>query len=116
MPKVHKPNHLFKIIISYVDSPMYSLASFLHNFIIKGISKAQSYISNSFELVEKLSNFRRVDNDYCFIIGYFVVRKYFKPFISQWSVQKELNLINCDIPKNKFFNAVRLVLDSTYIW
>jgi len=68
MPKVHKPNHPFKIIISYVDSPMYSLASFLHNFIIKGISKAQSYISNSFELVEKLSNFRRVDNDYCFLL------------------------------------------------
>ncbi|KYN35810.1 hypothetical protein ALC56_09834 [Trachymyrmex septentrionalis] len=51
LPKIHKPGCPLRIIVSSVGSPLYSLATFLHNRLFKIIPKADSYIKNSFELV-----------------------------------------------------------------
>ena len=53
LPKIHKPGCPLRIIVSSVGSPLYSLATFLHNRLFKTIPKADSYIKNSFELVKK---------------------------------------------------------------
>ena len=47
--------------MSSVDSPLYSLATFLHNRLFKTIPKADSHVKNSFELVGKLRSVHFTD-------------------------------------------------------
>jgi len=47
LPKIHKSGRMFRIIISSIDSPIHSLAIFLHKIIAKNIDKSFSYIENS---------------------------------------------------------------------
>lgn len=54
LPKIHKFNHPFRIIVSSIGNSLYSLAAFLHEIIQKNISFC--HISNSFQLIEKLSS------------------------------------------------------------
>ena len=54
LPKIHKPGCPLRIIVSSIGNPLYSLATYLHNMLFKTIPKADSYIKNSFQLVEKL--------------------------------------------------------------
>ena len=56
LPKIHKLGCPFRIIVSSVGSPLYPLATFLHNKLFKTIPKADSNVRNSFELVEKLKS------------------------------------------------------------
>lgn len=62
LPKIHKRNHSFRIIVSSLDNPLYHLASYLHRIMHKGFPKAQSHILNSFRLVDKLSHTLIKDN------------------------------------------------------
>lgn len=55
LPKMHKSSCPFRIIVSSIDSPLYSLALYLHEIISSNVPKSLSHIENSFELVEKLS-------------------------------------------------------------
>ena len=54
LSKIHKLGCPFRIIMSSMGSPLYSLAAFLQNKLFKTIPKIDSNIKNSFELVEKL--------------------------------------------------------------
>ncbi|XP_018343348.1 PREDICTED: uncharacterized protein LOC108749265 [Trachymyrmex septentrionalis] len=54
LPKIHKPDCPLRIIVSSVGSPLHPLATFLHKKLFKAIPRADSYIKNSFELVERL--------------------------------------------------------------
>ena len=54
LPKIHKPDCPLRIIVSSVGSPLHSLATFLHKKLFKTIPRADSYMKNSFELVERL--------------------------------------------------------------
>ena len=58
LPKIHKQDCPFRIIVFSINSPLYSLAVFLHNIIIKTIPKADSHIENSFKLVKELDDRR----------------------------------------------------------
>jgi len=49
--KIHKPDLTFRIIISSIDSPTYSLASYIHRIILKNIIKSHSHIENSYQLI-----------------------------------------------------------------
>ena len=53
LPKIHKPGCPLRIVSS-VGSPLYSLATFLHKKLFKTIPRTDSYVKNSFELVERL--------------------------------------------------------------
>jgi len=55
LPKIHKPGFTFRIIISSVDSPTYSIANFIHRIISKNIVKPHSHMENSYQLVHKLN-------------------------------------------------------------
>ncbi|EFN72059.1 hypothetical protein EAG_00285, partial [Camponotus floridanus] len=63
LSKVHKPNCPFRIIVSSIDSPLYQLAAFLHENMIKSFPTAHSHIKNSFELVRKLKDVH-LENNY----------------------------------------------------
>ncbi|KYQ53742.1 hypothetical protein ALC60_07325 [Trachymyrmex zeteki] len=77
LPKIHKPDCPLRIIVSSIDSPLYALATFLHNILFKTIPKADSYIKNSFQFVEKLKKkgtiFSLVDR--AFLLSDFTFRK-----------------------------------------
>jgi len=64
--KVHKPECLFRIIVSSLNSPLYNLATFLHKILIKNIPVSDSHLNNSFDLVQKLKDIQ-VDDDYILI-------------------------------------------------
>lgn len=52
-PKIHKDNCPFKIIISSIESPLYSFSVFLHKIMFKSFPKSDGFIKNSFQLVNK---------------------------------------------------------------
>jgi len=47
LPKIHKPELKFRIIISSIDSLTHSLANYLHKIISKNVTKPQSHIQNN---------------------------------------------------------------------
>ncbi|KYN10994.1 hypothetical protein ALC57_16846 [Trachymyrmex cornetzi] len=55
LPKVHKEGNPLRIIISCINSPLYSLASFIKNIIDKSLKKEFSHIKNSFDFVNKIN-------------------------------------------------------------
>jgi len=116
LPKVHKSDCPFRIIISSIDSPLYSLATFLHGIIIRSLPKAQSHINNSFELVNLLKD-KKVDNNFC-LISLDVISLFanISLDLAIESLTKRWILIskNCEIPKKEFLGAIRLILDSTF--
>jgi len=65
LPKIHKPDNSFRIIISSIDSPLYSLASYLREIISNNIPKSFSHIDNSFQLVKRL-NGSTLNSDFVF--------------------------------------------------
>ncbi|KAM0728324.1 hypothetical protein ACS0PU_005106 [Formica fusca] len=116
LPKVHKPGCPFRIIISSVNSPLYFLASFLHRVMFKYFPKAHSHVSNSFDLVKKLSDIS-IDNNFL-LVSLDVVSLFtnvpIEMAIDSVSTRWEHISGNCNIPKSEFLIAVRLILDSTF--
>ncbi|XP_018368506.1 PREDICTED: uncharacterized protein LOC108764666, partial [Trachymyrmex cornetzi] len=62
VPKIHKQGYPLRIIISSIGSPLYPLANFLQNILSESLPTANSYIMNSFHLIEELKNIRIEDN------------------------------------------------------
>ena len=54
--KIHKANYLLRIIISSIDSPTYFLAKFISNILSKTLTKPFSYLKDSIDLKNRLSN------------------------------------------------------------
>ncbi|XP_071649570.1 uncharacterized protein [Temnothorax longispinosus] len=116
LPKIHKLNYPLRIIVSSIDGPLHNLARFLHNIISSSIPKANSHIKDSFQLVNILNN-SRIDDNYT-LISLDVV-SLFTNVPSDLAIDSICNRWehlskNCDIPKDEFIIAVRLILDSTY--
>jgi len=61
LPKIHKPGHQFRLIVSSIDSPFYSLASFLQKMIVSKVPYTMSHIENIFQLVERLRSVKLDD-------------------------------------------------------
>lgn len=57
LPKIHKNNVPLRIIISSINSPLHSFATYLHKFLYDNLPKPSSHITNSYELVNRLKNF-----------------------------------------------------------
>jgi len=118
LPKVHKPNCPFRIIISSVDSPLYAIASFLQKTIGTNIPTAlildpimlkisphvDSHIDNSFDLVKKLTNMH-IDDEFSLISLDMVSLFTNIPIeLVVKSVENRWNYIssNCNIPRDEF--------------
>jgi len=56
LPKIHKKDCPLRIIISSINSSLYSLAAFLHDILYKNLPFPNSHIENSFALIKKLNN------------------------------------------------------------
>jgi len=113
LPKIHQPGIPFRLIISSIDSPFYSLASFLQEIIIKHVSNTFSHIENSFKLTEKLKDIFISDNhipislDVIFLFTNIPFDLAIESVLKRW--QHIANI--CSIPQEEFLN---LIFDSTY--
>ncbi|XP_018311680.1 uncharacterized protein [Mycetomoellerius zeteki] len=116
LPKIHKEGTPFRIIISSLDSPMYSLASFLHEIISKNVERPFSKIDNSFQLVKKLrgtqidENFSLISLDVVSLFTNVPIDFAIKSIEKRWNKIKK----GISIPKKEFIGAVSLVLESTF--
>lgn len=64
LPKIHKNSDPLRIIVSYVNSPLYKLSSCLsQHFISLYLPQPKSHIKNSFCLIEELRD-KIVSHDY----------------------------------------------------
>ncbi|XP_077270690.1 uncharacterized protein LOC143901933 [Temnothorax americanus] len=116
LPKIHKINCPLRIIVSCVDSPLYNLAAFLHKVMFNSFPKGDSQVSNSFDLVKKLSE-THIREDYTLmsldVISLFTnvpTEMVIDSIAKRWNYISE----SCSIPESEFLQAVRLVLESTF--
>jgi len=56
LPKIHKNDHSMRIIVSSLNSTLYSLAGFLHKILINNREDSRSQIKNGYDVVEKLND------------------------------------------------------------
>jgi len=108
----------FRIIVSSVGSPLYSLATFLHNKLFKTIPKTDSNVRNSFKLVEKLRSVHftgaheliSLDVTSLFTNDGFVPTNVAIDCVNEhWHVIAS----DCSLPKKEFLGAIQFILDST---
>ena len=116
LPKIHKPNNPLRIIISSINSPLYSLAYFLHNIIYISTPEADSFIKNSFHLVDKLNGFP-LESDH--VLASLDVVSLFTNVPKDLAVESvttrwELISQNTTIPFDEFLGALKLIIDSTF--
>ncbi|XP_071580938.1 uncharacterized protein [Temnothorax nylanderi] len=58
LPKIHKKNVPFRIIVSSVNTALYNLAAFLQEILADSLPKPKSHVNNSFELCTDLSKMK----------------------------------------------------------
>jgi len=116
LPKVHKNNIPFRIIVSSINTALYSLASFLQEIISNSLGKIKSHTANSFELYKSLSGKQVRESD--LLISLDVISLFtnvpldlaIDSINNRWcNIQR-----NTKISKNEFLTAIKFVLSSTY--
>lgn len=117
LPKIHKTGTPFRIIISCINSPLHSLASYLQNLISKSIPKASSFIENSFQLIHKIKGIK-LDSQRFSLISLDVISLFtnIPTDLAITSLMKRWEYIskNCNLTKKEFLIAIKIILDSTY--
>jgi len=116
LPKIHKPGNPFRLIISSIDSPFYSLASWLQRLITDHVPNTFSHLDNSFELIEKLRNVNISEEHVLISLDVVSLFTNIPLDLAIESVVKRWEYIasGCSIPREEFLVALRLIFDSTY--
>jgi len=116
LPKIHKKNYPYRIIVSSINTALYKLASFLQSIITSSLPHDKRQIKNSFELYGTLSG-KRICNTHK-LISLDVVSLFtntpqalaINSITNRWTfISKKTN-----IPKDEFVEAIGLVLSSTF--
>jgi len=118
LPKIHKKQFPppFRIIVSSVNTALYSLASYLQDIITNSIPKPKSHINNSFDLY-KILNCKHINaNEVLFSLD---VTSLFTNIPVELAIEGVLNrwnfiAPNTRIPKEEFVGALKFVLTSTF--
>jgi len=116
LPKIYKPGSPLIIIISAIDSPLYSSAIFLHKIIYKISVDSFSYIKNSFHLIEILN--KKTLDDNSILISLDVVSFFTNLLIdfaldsisNRWPAISKI----CNISKAEFFISLQLISNSSF--
>ncbi|XP_025261928.1 uncharacterized protein LOC112637139 [Camponotus floridanus] len=116
LPKIHKINFLFRLIVSSINSPLYSLALFLHKIMIKNFPTASSHINNSFDLVQNLADVHLDDDSLLISLDAISLFTNIPTDLALSSVSSRWSFIRdvCGLPESEFLSAVRFVLNSTF--
>ena len=116
LPKIHKPGTPLRIIISSIGSPLHNLAAFLHEIIHNSLPPSESYIKNSFQLANRVSNLSvpldstLVSLDVVSLFTNVPVDLVISGLERRWElIQRKTSL-----PKSEFIEGIKLVLESTF--
>jgi len=116
LPKIHKHNCPLRIIVSTINSPVGTLATFLKDILQNSIDKSIGFTANSYQLIERLNGFA-LDPTYK-MVSLDVISLFTNiPMDSALnSIEKRWNLISQHtlIPLQEFKDAVKFVLGSTF--
>jgi len=116
LPKIHKNDCPLRIIISSINSPLYSLAAFVHDILFKNLTFPNSHIENRFALIKKLNNMFL--DDYYDLISLDVVSLFTNVPLDLviGGIAKRWHLIKnkISIPYNEFLISLKLIMDSAY--
>jgi len=116
LPKIHKNGTPFRLIVSSLNTALYSFGSFLQDIISASLEKTTQCIANSFELYNSLSGMNVGESD--ILISLDVVSLFtnvplelaIEGISKRWTnIQQKTR-----IPKNDFISAVNFVLTSTF--
>ena len=116
LPKIHKENVPFRIIVSSVNTALYNLAAYLHNILHVNIPQAKSHVDNSFELSSTLSDFKLNSTE--ILVSLDVVSLFTNVPLDlaidsinrRWIYIEKHTMIS----KNEFIRAIKFILDSTF--
>lgn len=117
LPKIHKLNLPYRPIVSSINGPTYSLSSFLGNILKPSVGKTNSFIQNSEDFKNKISNVTIPPN---FMLISLDVKSLFtnvdshlvKNIISQnWRNIKKNS--KSKLTKIQFLNALDIVLNNS---
>ena len=116
LPKIHKPNHPFRIIVSSTNSPLHTFATALHKILHKSIPPAPSFVPNSFALTNKLKNVFIEENYTLISLDVISLFTNIPLDLAVESVSKRWDFISktCSIPQNEFITAIKFVLHSSF--
>jgi len=113
--KIHKKGHPLRIVSSS-GSPLHNLATFLQKILQDSLPIAVSHINNSLDLIQKLENLYIPDN--CILVSLDVISLFTNVPIESITdiLEEKWSFIetHSTIPKEEFFNAINLVLHSTF--
>jgi len=116
LPKIHKTNTPFRIIVSSINTALYSLAAYLQNLISDSLENANSYVNNSFDLYNTVQNKQIGESDVLIsldatsLFTNIPLDLAIKSVSSRWTYIQH----NTKVPKNEFISAIEFILSSTF--
>lgn len=117
VPKTHKLNCPFRIIISTINSPLHKLAIYMHKILYKSIPNSPFSIKNSFHLYNKVSGIQ-IDKQYILclldVTSLFTnvpIELMIQPIVNRWRFIK----LNTKITQCEFIWALQFVMESTFL-
>ena len=117
---IYKPDWPLRPIVSFINSPLYNLSKFVAKILTPLINSNNLSIKNSFELIDRISNFKISDND--LMLSFDVVSLFTKipvhiatsVIFDRLKCDSELK-IKCKLNINESVTALDLCLDNTYL-
>lgn len=116
LPKVHKEGNPFRLIVSSINTSLYSIAAYLQKILRESLPQPDSFVNNSFDLFINLSgknlpgNMSLVSFDVTSLFTNVPINLAIEGIKNRWNhIQK-----NTKIPLDEFILAIEFVLSSTY--
>jgi len=115
LPKIHKPRHPLRIIVSSLGNPLYDVARFLNNLLSASLKKPRSHIKDCWSFVKAIKRLKIDPND--IMVSLDVTSLFtnipkelvFRAIENRWdSIQK-----NTKLSLNQLIYSIDLVLGST---
>ena len=109
LSKIHKFGCPLRVIVSSIGSPLYPLATYLHNILFNTIPKANSYIKISFKLVDKLKRLHITDEYKLISLDVKSLFTYVPMEIAVDCVNEQWDSISrdCPLPREEFLGAIK---------
>jgi len=116
LPKIHKENIPFRIIISSVNTALYPIAKFIHKIFMDSLIFDNSHVSNSFELMKSFSNKKLNTSEVLISLDVIALFTNIPPDLAMDNITKRWELIekNTTIPFDEFISTIKFILSSTY--
>ncbi|XP_024893281.1 uncharacterized protein LOC112468378 [Temnothorax curvispinosus] len=116
LPKIHKPNNPFRLIVSSINTALYSFASYLQRIISDNIPITRSHVNNSFDLCKELSGKILRNSDIFISLDATALFTNIPLNLALESIKKRWPDISkgTKIPEKEFLMAIEFILSSTY--